>query len=404
MFNSSLKGQKILLGVTGGIAAYKTPELVRLLKKAGAEVRVILSRGAVDFVTPLSLETVSGHPVCMGCHEADSPMRHIELARWADTFLIAPLSANRLAALAHGFADDLLSTAYLATTAEVWVAPAMNKQMWEHPAVCANMDVIRARAKVIGPDAGEQACLEVGMGRMTEPQDIVACLAQAKPNKALFAGKTIMITAGPTREPIDPVRFLSNRSSGKMGYHLAEQAAKLGANVVLVSGPVQLQPPTGVKLHKVMTAQDMFEAVTENLKGVDIFIGCAAVADYRLKDPQTQKIKKQDSSPLQLECVQNPDILSTVAAQPNRPFCVGFAAETNNGEQYALEKLNKKGIDMIALNNVDRLQTGFEHDTNALSVYWNAQHKDFPLASKADIAKQLLELTKEICDEKENRT
>ncbi len=403
MFNSPLTGKHVLLGITGGIAAYKTPDLVRLLKKSGAEVKVILSQGAHDFVTPLSLETVSENPVYQSCAMPGHPMLHIDLARWADIYLIAPLSANKLAALVHGFADDLLTTTYLATTAPVWVAPAMNKQMWEHAATVSNIKIMSERAKLLGPEQGIQACQDVGFGRMMEPVDMVQALEQSF-CAGVFQNKTIMITAGPTREPIDPVRFLSNRSSGKMGYQLAAKAAAMGAKVILVSGPVSLEQPRGVGVVLVQTALEMYEAVIENLQGVDIFIGTAAVADYRLKDPKASKIKKQKEQPLELSCIQNPDILSTVACQSDRPFCVGFAAETDHGEHYAKAKLRDKGIDMIALNVVDRPGVGFEGDTNALTVYWADQKKHLPLASKASIAEDLLKQIYENYHEKENFT
>lgn len=400
MFYSSLEGKNVLLGVTGGIAAYKTPELVRLLKKTGAQVKVIMSKGAAEFVTATTLETVSANQVYSSCAEPGNPMLHIELARWADYYLIAPLTANRLAGLAHGFADDLLTTVFLATQAQVWVAPAMNKQMWEHPYTQQNLNKLSQLAKVIGPDAGEQACLEVGYGRMTEPQAIVSELMAATKDPVL-AGKTVMITAGPTQEPIDPVRYVTNRSSGKMGYHLAKTAAALGARVMLVSGPVSLPRPAGVKVIPVKTAKDMYEAVTENLDGVDIFIGAAAVADFRPKY-LSEKIKKQPSQTFNVEWIENPDILATVAAQPNRPFCVGFAAETHQGEQFAKQKLTAKALDMIALNAVDRPGVGFEVDTNALDVYGDGYSYHLPLNSKEQIAQDLLQLISKHYHEKEN--
>lgn len=388
--------KRILLAVTGGIAAYKSPEIVRLLKKKGADVRVILSNGARDFVTPLTLETVSGNPVAQEPFEAGSPMLHIDLARWADCILIAPLSANRLAALAHGFADDLLTTTALAYQGDVWVAPAMNQQMWLHPATVANMSLLQGRGvQVLGPDWGEQACKEVGPGRMVEPETIVESLMTNLGCSNLLAGKTLMITAGPTREPLDPVRFLSNHSSGKMGFALAEQAKAMGARVRLVMGPVHRTPPSGIDVFSVETAQQMYEQVFEHLDGVDIFIGAAAVADYRFSEVGNVKIKKNPKEPLHFECLPNPDILATVAAQPNRPFCVGFAAETCELEKNALKKLNQKNLDMIALNAVGEPGVGFHSDTNALTVYWHGGSQSFELASKSVIAQQLLTLISE---------
>ena len=406
MNHSASTPKRVLLGVTGGIAAYKTPELVRLLVKAGYEVQVVMSKGALDFVTPLTLETLSGRPVAYQPYEPSKPMLHIDLARWADIILIAPLSASRLAALAHGFADDLLTTICLASKAPLWLAPAMNKNMWEHPAAQANLKTLQAYgARLIGPESGEQACGDVGLGRMSEPEAILAALEEKRSLSAsALSGKTILITAGPTQEPIDPVRYLSNHSSGKMGYALAEKAKAMGARVILVTGPVKIPVPEGITTYKVQTAQEMYQEVMEHLDGVDIFIGAAAVADYKIKEISSRKIKKETGASLHLECVQNPDILASVALQPTHPFCVGFAAETDNLEANALKKMQAKGIDMIALNAIDQEGVGFHVDTNALTVFWPDGHQSLPLAPKAVIAEQLLKLVSEKYDEKKNRS
>lgn len=386
--------KRILLAVTGGIAAYKSPEIVRLLVKSGADVKVILSKGALDFVAPLALEAVSGNKVEIQSFEPGLPMKHIDLARWADSLLIAPLSANRLAALAYGMADDLLTTTALAFEGPVWVAPAMNQQMWLHPATQANVELLSQRGtRIIGPDWGEQACKEVGPGRMVEPEAIVEALLSSP--KLILEGKTVMVTAGPTREPMDPVRFLSNHSSGKMGFALALQARAMGARVKLITGPVHLRHPTDIEVYPVETAQDMYEQVFEHLQGVDIFIGAAAVADYRFSDMETNKIKKQHHGTIKVEFKPNPDILATVAEQPNRPFCVGFAAETCDFEENAQKKLKNKKLDMIALNAVDQPGVGFHADTNALAVYWPQGSAQISLASKTSVAQQLLTLISE---------
>lgn len=388
-----LFNKKILLGVTGGIAAYKTPDLVRKLKAQGADVRVVLTRGATEFVSSLSLQAVSGHQVHSELldEQAEAGMGHIELAKWADVLLIAPATAHCMAKLAHGLADDLLSTLYLATTAQVFIAPAMNQQMWQARATQDNLQKLQLRAiRFIGPAAGEQACGDVGPGRMEEPELIVSALASALTGNKL-EGKKVVITAGPTREPIDPVRYLSNHSSGKMGYAVAQAAAEQGAEVVLVSGPVSLTVPPGIKRISVQTADDMLEAVMSEINSAQIFIAAAAVADYRINHQAENKIKKSDDE-LTLTFVKNPDILKTVAALPSPPFTVGFAAESQNVEAYARGKLENKNLDMIAANDITLEGLGFNSDENALHVIWKEDDVQLPPANKTELAKSLIAL------------
>lgn len=393
---------KILLGITGGIAAYKTPELVRLLRKLGAEVRVVLTRSAQSFVTPLTLQAVSGMPVWSDLFDAESgaAMDHIELARWPDLILVAPATANSIAAFRMGLANDLLSTLCLASEAPLVLAPAMNTKMWQHPATQDNIEILKTRGvMVLGPAWGEQACGEIGIGRMLEPIEIVDALKTdffdpQQKIESLFENTKILITAGPTREPIDPVRFLSNRSSGKMGFALAEMASKMGADVTLVSGPVHLDTPLNVARINVQTADEMLSAVMHAKQtGCDIFIACAAVADYTAAEKSKQKIKKQPGqAEWSMTFKRNPDILAAVAQAKERPFCVGFAAETEQGLKYAEDKRITKHLDMIALNCVNEPGVGFETETNALTVLWENGQCVIPLASKVHIAEQLLNL------------
>lgn len=382
-----------LIGITGGIAAYKTPELIRLLKKQGKELRIVMSEGAKAFVTPMTLQAVSGAPVYSELLDCDfeAAMGHIELARWAEGILIAPLSANRLAALALGFADDLLSTLCLATQAPIWVAPAMNQQMWQHPATIAHIETLKSRGiTVLGPAWGEQACGDIGPGRMMEPHEIVKALLDNPLNEpALLQGLRVLISAGPTREAIDPVRYLSNRSSGKMGFALAKAAQQMGASVTLVTGPVNLKTPENIKRIDVINAQEMHDAVIHQAAQTDIFIASAAVADFRVENYSMQKIKKSaHPSTLQLHLIANPDILAQVAKLSQRPFCVGFAAETEQLEAQAKKKLEEKNIDMIAVNDVSGNEVGFDVDTNALTVmsrdntYYLSKEDKFSIALK----------------------
>ena len=391
----SLKNKKVLLGVSGGIAAYKTPDLVRKLKAAGAIVRVVLTDSAQEFVSPLSLQAVSGFPVSNSLLDpaAEAAMGHIELAKWADILLIAPATANVIAKLANGIADDLLTTLALATTAELRIAPAMNQQMWQAPATMRNLAQLIADGYVqIGPDAGDQACGDIGPGRMPDPLDIVAALEKTQPS--LLTGTRLLITAGPTREPLDPVRYISNHSSGKMGYAIADAAAQMGAEVTLVSGPVNLACPDKVKRISVQSAQEMLDAVMANTDESHIFVATAAVADYRAHQVADNKIKKNDNE-LTLTFVKNPDILKTVAALPSPPFTVGFAAESQDVEKYARGKLVNKRLDMIAANDITEAGLGFNSDRNALHVMWENGDKRLPAASKTDLAVQLLTLVAE---------
>jgi phosphopantothenoylcysteine decarboxylase/phosphopantothenate--cysteine ligase len=385
---------RILLGVTGGIAAYKTPDLVRRLRERGAEVQVVMTRGAANFITPLTLQAVSGRPVrdTLWDGSAEAAMDHIELARWADAVLVAPATADFLARLAHGHADDLLSTLCLATAAPLAVAPAMNRLMWGNAATRANVALLESRGvAMFGPGTGEQACGETGAGRMLEPAELAELLLARLPRERVLAGLKVVITAGPTRELIDPVRFISNRSSGKMGYAVACAARDAGAEVVLVSGPVALPAPAGVQRVCVESAEQMYEAVHAALPGADIYIGTAAVADYRPVAVAPQKIKKTAEN-LRVELVRAPDILGSVAAlRQGRPFVVGFAAETENLEEHARRKLLGKRLDMIAANRVgDGL--AFDRDDNSLLVLWNGGREDLGAGGKPELARRLVAL------------
>ncbi len=392
----NLGNKKILLGVTGGIAAYKAAELVRLLIKAGAEVRVVMTPAAREFVQPLTFQALSGHRVYTDIFdaEADSAMDHIELARWCDQLLVAPASADFLGKLNAGYADNLLLTLCLASKQPVAVAPAMNQQMYANPATADNIAQLKARNLLVwGPDAGEQACGDVGPGRMLEPESLVELLA-ARFAPGRLDGFKLLITAGPTREAIDPVRFISNRSSGKMGYAIAAAALEQGADVTLVSGPVTLEAPAGSHRISVESAQQMYDAVMQEVGKADIFVACAAVSDYRVKTSEAHKIKKSDAE-LTLQLSPNPDILAAVAGGEPRPFCVGFAAETRDVERYARDKLERKKLDMIAANLVGDEHSGFEIDFNQLEVYWHDGHRSIERASKTDIAKRLIDLIAE---------
>jgi len=391
--------KRILLGVTGGIAAYKSAELVRLLRKQGAEVQVVMTKSAMQFISPLTFQALSGNPVHTELLDADveNAMGHISLARWADVLLIAPATANTLAKLAHGLADDLLSTLYLAATCPVYVAPAMNQAMWNIVVTQENRQtLLRHGVKFIGPEQGDQACGETGYGRMSEPTAICAqLLANDKPDLLTISqylkGHKILISAGPTREPLDPVRYLTNRSSGKMGYALATAALKAGAEVTLISGPVALSAPAGVELIKVTTAEEMYQAVMSKVATQTIYIGAAAVADYSPVLSQPEKIKKQ-ADQLTIVLQKNKDILAAVAADTSRPFTVGFAAETHDLENYARNKLSRKNLDMIAANWVGQEQGGFDSEQNALHVFWANGDKSFPMTDKTQLAKQLMAL------------
>lgn len=385
--------KNILLGVTGGIAAYKSAELIRLLVKAGAEVRVVMTPSAREFVQPMTYQALSGHRVYTEIFdaEADSAMDHIELARWADLLIIAPASANFIAKLRHGYADNLLLTLCLASRQPVAIAPAMNQQMYVKNATLENIRKLgRHGIKIWGPAEGDQACGDVGLGRMLEPGDLLKLIVDYfTPGK--LTGKQVLITAGPTREAIDPVRYISNRSSGKMGYALAQAASDAGAEVTLVSGPVAISPPTSVRCVSVTSAVEMRDAVIEHAPKAEIFIACAAVSDYRVAEPATQKIKKSGSN-MHLELVPNPDIVSEVTQLDNKPFTLGFAAETEDVEQHAREKLERKNLDMIAANQVGVEQSGFESETNEIIVLWPKGQQLLALKEKHEIAKQLIDL------------
>lgn len=388
--------RKILLGVTGGIAAYKSPDLVRRLIDRGAQVQVVMSRGAQHFVTPLTFQAVSGRPVRSDLWDetAEAAMGHIELARWADEILIAPATAEFMARLAHGFADDLLTTICLATTAKITLAPAMNRQMWANAATQANVRILKERGVWIrGPGSGDQACGEVGVGRMLEPDQLAAELLTPRGGEGVLSGLKVVVTAGPTRERIDPVRFISNRSSGKMGYAVAEAAREAGAHVVLVSGPVQIATPLGVERVDVESGEQMLDAVQKNLVGAHIFVSAAAVSDYRCSEVACQKIKKT-SDTLNLSLARAPDVLATVSRSESPPFLVGFAAETENVERNALAKLSGKNLDMIAANQVGD-QLGFDKDENAITAYWKDGKREFSMVSKRALAQQLVELIAE---------
>ena len=395
-----LSNKRVLLGVTGSIAAYKAADLVRRLQDAGAEVRVVMTEGAKAFVTPLTFQALSGFPVYENLldKEAEAAMGHIELARWADVILIAPASANSLANFAHGRADELLLAVCLAADVPLVVAPAMNKQMWADQATQENVKALSQRGVLfIGPDSGSQACGDIGEGRMIESEKIILALAELFFVGSL-SGKTVLITAGPTREALDPVRYLSNNSSGKMGYAIAEAAAEAGAKVILVSGPVSLETPERVTRVNIESAAEMEAAVKEYIAEVDIFIASAAVADYSPVTVEQDKIKKKDDH-ITIELEKNTDILSMVKADYAKTFCVGFAAETQDLENYARKKLAQKDIEMIAANLVgaSATKTGgtFNSDTNELTIYWQGGEKKLELASKTKLARQLIELIAE---------
>lgn len=388
-----LAHRKILLGISGGIAAYKSADLVRRLKDAGADVRVVMTKGAQAFITPLTMQALSGRPVHTELldTEAEAAMGHIELARWADAILVAPASADFIARLAGGQADDLLTTLFLASRAPKFLAPAMNQAMWADPATQRNLEtLIQQDMQMLGPASGSQACGDVGLGRMLEATDIAEHLAAAFQSR-LMDGLRVTITAGPTREAIDPVRYISNHSSGKMGYALAQAMIDAGAKVTLISGPVNLEPPEFSHTIQVESAEQMLAAAQSAEAACDVFIACAAVADYRVDQVATQKIKKSADS-MQLQLVKNPDILQTVAAAEKPPFCVGFAAETQSVVEYARGKLQRKRLKMIVANDVSRSDIGFGSEDNAVIVIDAGGEYPLPLASKQQIARQLTEM------------
>lgn len=407
----SLSGKHILLGITGGIAAYKCPDLVRHLKKAGAQVRVVMTESASHFVTPMTLQALSGNAVSSDLFDpsAELSMNHIELAKWADLLLIAPATANIIAKMANGIADDLLSTICLATPAKIVIAPAMNQQMYKAAATQQNLASLASRSTLIlGPDDGFQACGDFGPGRMVEPATIVEHVEGYFLATATLVGTEITITAGPTIEELDPVRYISNYSSGKMGYAIAQAAAEMGATVNLISGPVNLATPNNVNRINVKSANEMCDAALKLATKSAIFISCAAVADYRAETIAKQKIKKtDDNNELVIKLVKNPDIVASIAAlKKGRPFVVGFAAETNNIKAYALKKLTTKNLDLICANDVSDKSIGFNSDQNALTIYWQNGEQTLPLSSKQQLARELLQAVitryKASHDEKKN--
>jgi len=403
-------GKKIILGITGGIAAYKTPELVRRLRDRGAEVQVVMTRSAEEFVTGTTLQAVSGLPVRSNIwdQDAEAAMGHIELARWADLVLIAPATAEIMSRLASGAAPDLLTTLCLATQAPLVIAPAMNHVMWSNPAVQANRQALEERGvRILGPDSGDQACGESGVGRMVEPDAIAAAVTGPTTvsgvQRPLLFGRKIMITAGPTREAIDPVRFISNRSSGKMGYAMARAAAAAGAEVLLISGPVELTIPDNVQRVSVESAKEMFAATHKRIDGIDIFIAAAAVADYSAASTARKKIKKSEQK-MSIAFTRTPDILASVAKLETGPFTVGFAAETEKLREYARSKLENKNLDMIIANLVGE-NRGFDNDDNTVDVFWAAGEQSFPIMAKTELAVALIKLIAErYLERSESRT
>ena len=388
-----LQDKNIVLGISGGIAAYKTPELVRRLKDHGANVRVVMTDGAKAFITPLTLQAVSGHHVSDSLLDssAELAMGHIELAKWADLIIIAPATADIIARITAGMANDLLSTLCLASAAPIAIAPAMNQQMWHASATQDNIATLERRGVAIwGPGSGEQACGDIGLGRMLEVDELVTLGSDFFSDKYL-AGQHWLITAGPTREAIDPVRYISNHSSGKMGYAIARAAIRAGAKVTLVSGPVAITSPIGAKLVQVNSAEEMHQQAVNEAPKHSVFIACAAVADYRIDKVSDQKIKKS-SDTLQLNLIKNHDIVADIARLAEKPFIVGFAAETENLEQYARGKLVRKNLDLIAANNVATSGQGFNSDNNALTLFSAIDKTEIPLASKQLVAEKLVVL------------
>jgi len=394
---SALFGKNILLGISGGIAAYKAAELTRRLKDQGADVRVVMTNSAKEFITPLTMQAVSGHTVAYSMLDpsAEAGMGHIELAKWADLILLAPATANLIARLRAGIADELLPTLCLASPAPIAVSPAMNMEMYLAAATQENIAVLAARGMQIwGPGEGPQACGDIGPGRMLAPDALVdRAIEFFAHQEQVLAGVNVTITAGPTQEALDPVRYISNHSSGKMGYSLAEMAQKMGAKVTLISGPVSLATPNDVQRIDVSSANQMHAASLSHLDKCDIFIACAAVADYRPEHVETQKMKKQSGiDDLSIKLVKNPDIIADVAHASNAPFCVGFAAETEHVERYALDKLKRKNLKLIAANDVAKAGQGFNSENNALTVFSETEKFTIALADKKMVANQLLEI------------
>ena len=390
----SLANKNILLGVTGGIAAYKSAEIVRHLKKSGASVRVVMTRSAEEFITPLTLQALSGNRVSTELldAEAEAAMGHIELAKWADGILIAPATANTIARLSSGRGDDLLSTVTLAFDGPISVAPAMNQAMWRDERTQENLKkLIDQDFGICGPGSGEQACGDVGLGRMLEPIDILDMFSLSF-NEGTLSGKKILITAGPTQEPIDPVRFITNRSSGKMGYSLVEAALESGANVTLISGPVNIEPPSNCNFVSIKTAEEMYEAVMHHISGMDVYIGTAAVSDYSPAKASDSKIKKDgSSSPMVLELKENQDILKSVSELDQRPYVVGFAAETNDLIKNAEKKLSNKNLDLIIANDVSNKDIGFDSDDNEVTLITEKEKHLIERQNKRKVSKKIID-------------
>ena len=390
----SLANKNILLGVTGGIAAYKSAEIVRHLKKSGASVRVVMTRSAEEFITPLTLQALSGNRVSTELldAEAEAAMGHIELAKWADGILIAPATANTIARLSSGRGDDLLSTVTLAFDGPISVAPAMNQAMWRDERTQENLKkLIDQDFGICGPGSGEQACGDVGLGRMLEPIDILDMFSLSF-NEGTLSGKKILITAGPTQEPIDPVRFITNRSSGKMGYSLVEAALESGANVTLISGPVNIEPPSNCNFVSIKTAEEMYEAVMHHISGMDVYIGTAAVSDYSPAKASDSKIKKDgSSSPMVLELKENQDILKSVSELEQRPYVVGFAAETNDLIKNAEKKLSNKNLDLIIANDVSNKDIGFDSDDNEVTLITEKEKHLIKRQNKRKVSKKIID-------------
>ena len=401
----SLTNKNILLGVTGGIAAYKSAEIVRHLKKSGASVRVVMTRSAEEFITPLTLQALSGNRVSTELldAEAEAAMGHIELAKWADGILIAPATANTIARLSSGRGDDLLSTVTLAFDGPISIAPAMNQAMWRDERTQENLNkLINNNFGICGPGSGEQACGDIGLGRMLEPLEILEIFSSSF-DKGIMSGKRILITAGPTQEPIDPVRFITNRSSGKMGYALAEAAIESGAQVTLISGPVNIEPPSNCNLVAIKTAKEMYESVMHHIKGADVYIGTAAVSDYSPAHINESKIKKDGTNAaMVLELKENQDILKSVSELEERPYVVGFAAETDNLIENAKKKLNNKNLDLIVANDVSDKEIGFDSDENEVTLITHEEKQLIQKQNKRKISKNIIEFISGRINEQNN--
>ncbi|ODS24136.1 phosphopantothenoylcysteine decarboxylase [Candidatus Endobugula sertula] len=390
---SNLMNRRILLGVSGGIAAYKSAELIRRLQDMGADVRVVMTRAAEAFMTPLTLQALSGHPVHNDLldPEAEAAMGHISLARWADLILIAPASADIIARLAHGKGDNLLTTVCLARRCELAIAPAMNEAMWHNQATQDNLAILQQRGiHQLGPASGGQACGDIGMGRMSEPSTLASEVSHFF-ETGLLAGKTVVITAGPTREAIDPVRYISNHSSGKMGYALAQATVDAGAKVILISGPTALPCPDRVTCIHTSSAIDMYQSSMDHLPGCDIFIASAAVADFRPATIAEQKIKKTGQDTMHIEMVKNPDIVTAIANADPKPFVVGFAAETHDVIHYARDKLQRKNLDMVVANDISDTHIGFNSDDNIVTILTAESEQYLPKANKFQQAQRIIQ-------------